>query len=43
MKESGIFRQSHCAATPAQRAALLRHNNIPEALAALRSRPAVNR
>lgn len=43
VRENGFFRQSHCAATPEQRAALLRHNNIPEALAALRSRPAVNR
>lgn len=43
VKENGFFRRSHCVATPAQRAALLRHNNIPQALAALRSRPAVNR
>lgn len=43
VKENGFFRQSHFVATAQQRMALLRHNNIPEALAALRSRSAVSR
>lgn len=41
VKENGLFRQSHFVATAEQRRALPRYHDIPEALAALRSRPAV--
>jgi FkbM family methyltransferase len=43
VKEQGDFRKRHGTASPEQRATLLRHNNIPEALAELRARPAVRR